>query len=104
LSYPKNASYNATIAAGQSVNVGFNAAPGHVTAGPTGYILNGAAVGTNTQSAGIKAQFIAGSAHPGEPLVRRHLAPRRPLHARRDAVKQEKDPNSLAGNESPTTR
>ncbi len=39
-----NASYNATIGAGQSVTFGFNASPGHVTAGPANYILNGVAL------------------------------------------------------------
>jgi aryl-phospho-beta-D-glucosidase BglC (GH1 family) len=36
----QNASYNATIGAGQSVTFGFNASPGHVTIGPANYILN----------------------------------------------------------------
>ncbi len=36
-----NASYNAVIGADQSVTIGFNASPGHVTAGPANYILNG---------------------------------------------------------------
>jgi aryl-phospho-beta-D-glucosidase BglC (GH1 family) len=45
-----NASYNATIAAGQSVSFGFNASPGNVTVGPANYVLNGVPIGgTQTQ-------------------------------------------------------
>jgi len=46
----QNASYNATIGAGQSVSFGFNAAPGNVTAGPTNYVLNGVPLPGGTQS------------------------------------------------------
>ena len=42
----KDAGYNATIAPGQSVNFGFNAQPGGHPAPPSGYILNGVAVGS----------------------------------------------------------
>jgi alpha-L-arabinofuranosidase len=40
----QNASYNASIAPGQSVTIGFNASPGHPTSGPTEYSLNGVAI------------------------------------------------------------
>ena len=36
-----NASYDATIAVGQSVTIGMNGSQGDLTAGPTNYILNG---------------------------------------------------------------
>jgi alpha-L-arabinofuranosidase len=39
----ENASYNAVIAPGQSVTIGFNASPGH-PASPTNYVLNGVAI------------------------------------------------------------
>ena len=37
----KDAGWNSTIGPGQSVSFGFNGAPGHVTAGPTDYVVNG---------------------------------------------------------------
>ncbi len=40
-----DAGYNAVIAPGQSVTIGFNAAPGHPASGPTNYVLNGVDVG-----------------------------------------------------------
>jgi hypothetical protein len=36
--------YNAAIAAGQSVTIGFNASPGQPASGPTNYMLNGVAI------------------------------------------------------------
>jgi hypothetical protein len=39
-----NASYDATIAVGQSVTIGFNGSTGDLTAGPTNYFLNGIAL------------------------------------------------------------
>ncbi|MDR3632783.1 MAG: cellulase family glycosylhydrolase [Isosphaeraceae bacterium] len=44
----KDAGYNATIAPGQTTTFGFNGAPGHVTAGPANYVLNGVALGGGT--------------------------------------------------------
>jgi len=41
----ENAGYNSTIAPGQSVTIGFNASPGHPSAGPTNYVLNGVKIG-----------------------------------------------------------
>jgi chitinase len=41
----KDAGYNASIAAGQSVTIGFNASPVKPTSGPTNYVLNGVALG-----------------------------------------------------------
>jgi aryl-phospho-beta-D-glucosidase BglC (GH1 family) len=40
-----NAGYNATIGANASVSFGFLGTPGHVTAGPTNYVLNGVPLG-----------------------------------------------------------
>jgi len=47
-----NASYNAAIAAGQSVTFGFNASPGGVTTGPTSYVLNGVPLGGSSSGGG----------------------------------------------------
>src|SRR5262249_40905173 len=44
----RDAGYDAFIAPGQSVNFGFIGAPGHVTAAPANYVLNGASLGGNT--------------------------------------------------------
>jgi alpha-L-arabinofuranosidase len=41
----QDAGYNASIAAGQSVTIGFNASPGQPASGPTNYVLNGVALG-----------------------------------------------------------
>ena len=41
----QDAGYNASIAAGQSVTIGFNASPGKPASGPTNYVLNGVALG-----------------------------------------------------------
>jgi chitinase len=43
----RDAGWDAFIAPGQSVNFGFLGAPGHLTAGPANYILNGAPLGGN---------------------------------------------------------
>src|SRR5262249_2430603 len=43
----RDAGYDATIAAGQSVNFGFIGAPGNVGAGPLNYVLNGVPLGGN---------------------------------------------------------
>jgi chitinase len=43
----RDAGYDALIAPGQSVNFGFLGAPGNLTAGPTGYVLNGVPLGGN---------------------------------------------------------
>ncbi len=40
-----DAGYNAIIQPGQSVTIGFNASPGHPSAGPTNYVLNGVKIG-----------------------------------------------------------
>ncbi|WP_419193099.1 Calx-beta domain-containing protein [Kolteria novifilia] len=40
----RNAGYNGTIGAGQTVTFGFQATPGNVTAGPTNFVINGAPV------------------------------------------------------------
>jgi len=37
--------YDATIQPGQSVTIGFNASPGHPSAGPSNYVLNGVKLG-----------------------------------------------------------
>jgi alpha-L-arabinofuranosidase len=37
--------YDSTIQPGQSVTIGFNAAPGHPSAGPSNYVLNGVKLG-----------------------------------------------------------
>jgi aryl-phospho-beta-D-glucosidase BglC (GH1 family) len=48
-----NASYNATIAPGQSVTIGFNASPGDATLGPpANYILNGIPLGGSSTGGG----------------------------------------------------
>ena len=41
----QDAGYNASIAAGQSVTIGFNASPGKPASEPTNYVLNGVALG-----------------------------------------------------------
>ncbi|SIO34822.1 Aryl-phospho-beta-D-glucosidase BglC, GH1 family [Singulisphaera sp. GP187] len=41
----QDAGYNATIAPGQTTTFGFNGAPGHITAAPTHYVLNGTQLG-----------------------------------------------------------
>lgn len=43
----KSASWNGALAPGANATFGFVASPGHVTAGPTNFILNGAAGATN---------------------------------------------------------
>jgi hypothetical protein len=73
----QNASYNATIAPGQSVNIGFNGAPGHLTSGPTGYILNGVSLGGSSNGGAVKASAVSPTAlvHPRlhhEHRVHRH--------------------------------
>jgi chitinase len=40
-----NAGWNSTLPAGRSVSFGFNASPGHTTATPANYLLNGAPLG-----------------------------------------------------------
>jgi hypothetical protein len=55
----QNASYNASIAPGQSVAVGFNAAPGHPASGPAGYILNGVSLGSAASSGVVQASSVA---------------------------------------------
>jgi hypothetical protein len=40
-----DAGYNAVIAPGQSVTIGFNASPGHPTSVATNYVLNGVKIG-----------------------------------------------------------
>jgi len=40
-----DAGYDAIIQPGQSVTIGFNAAPGHPSVGPTNYVLNGVKIG-----------------------------------------------------------
>ena len=42
----QNASYDGTIAPGQTVSFGFQGAPGNVQGGPTGYVLNGTPIGS----------------------------------------------------------
>jgi len=46
----QNAGYNSAIAAGGSLSFGFNGSPGHVTLGPTNYVLRGD--GTTTPGGG----------------------------------------------------
>lgn len=41
----QDAGYDATIQPGQSVTIGFNASPGHPSAGPSNYVLNGVKLG-----------------------------------------------------------
>ena len=41
----QNASYDGTIAPGQTVSFGFQGTPGHVQGGPTNYVLNGTPIG-----------------------------------------------------------
>jgi hypothetical protein len=41
----QDAGYDATIEPGQSVTIGFNAAPGHPSSGPSNYVLNGVKIG-----------------------------------------------------------
>ncbi len=40
----QDSGYNASIAAGQSVTIGFNASPGQPASGPTNYALNGVSI------------------------------------------------------------
>jgi hypothetical protein len=62
-----NVSYNSTIAAGGSVNFGFNASPGNVTAGPTNYILNGVFLGAGHTPALLKrTSFLSEETAPSE--------------------------------------
>src|SRR5262249_55748889 len=62
----KDAGYNATIGAGQTTTFGFNGAPGHVTSGPTNYVLNGVALsgGSAPQSPPTVATPAAAAANP----------------------------------------
>jgi aryl-phospho-beta-D-glucosidase BglC (GH1 family) len=48
-----NAGFNATIPVGGTVSFGFNGSPGSLTVVPTGYILNGVALGQQTQTPSI---------------------------------------------------
>jgi aryl-phospho-beta-D-glucosidase BglC (GH1 family) len=62
-----NASYNATIAAGQSVTFGFNATPGNVTAGPANYILNGVPLGGSSGGTQTTPTVAIGNVTVNEP-------------------------------------
>ncbi len=70
----QNASYNATIAPGQSVSFGFNAAPGHHPAGPINEVLNGQSIGGSTNV--VKAIARAALLRRFHPLLlsRPHIA------------------------------
>lgn len=48
----QNASWNADIPVGGSVSFGFQGTPGHISSSPTGYLLNGLALGAPTPPAG----------------------------------------------------
>jgi aryl-phospho-beta-D-glucosidase BglC (GH1 family) len=62
----KDAGYNAAIAPGQAISIGFNASPGGHPAPPTGYVLNGAALGGGgpTQSPPTVAVAAAAASNP----------------------------------------
>jgi hypothetical protein len=65
----QNASYNATIAPGQSVTVGFLGTPGGAPAPPTNYILNGVSIG----GSGIAAIIGPGPDQKPRSSARGHL-------------------------------
>jgi aryl-phospho-beta-D-glucosidase BglC (GH1 family) len=62
-----NASYNAIIAAGQSVTFGFNATPGNVTVPPGNYLLNGVPLGGSAGSTATPPTVSIGNVTVSEP-------------------------------------
>jgi alpha-L-arabinofuranosidase len=54
----KNANVDATIAAGRSVSFRFKGKPGNASVGPTGFVLNGVALGGDETSARIKVAQV----------------------------------------------
>ncbi len=63
----RNASYNGTIAPGQSVSIGFLGTPGGRPAAPTGYLLNGVPIGS-----GITAAALATTSSGTAPIKGHH--------------------------------
>ncbi len=103
----KNASYNGTIAPGQSVSIGFLGTPGGKPAAPTGYLLNGIpigtsgaallAVGSTTSGAAAKRGHHAERRREGRLVKHGHPVARSPFASRKGTITDRKHGGTVTG-------